>query len=131
MEASLASTTDETNIAKDGLKLANEEIVKLNAMVESSQVKFSELRNSLDKKVKTLQKQIEDNDKKKEQELMDKDKLMASELDTVHRKVTKILTTKNAEVERANNRADEAEVRAKAAELLLKQLQEGFQRAHK
>ncbi|EJK73932.1 hypothetical protein THAOC_04421 [Thalassiosira oceanica] len=73
LEASLASTTDETNIAKDGLKLANEEIVKLNAMVESSQVKFSELRNSLDKKVKTLQKQIEDNDKKKEQELMDKD----------------------------------------------------------
>ena len=39
-----------------------------------------------------------------------------------------MVRTKNAEVERANKRADEAEVKAKAAELLLKQLEEGFAR---
>ena len=104
--------------------MANEEIVKLNTMVESSQVKYSH-------KVKTFQQQIEDIAKKNEQDLMDKDKLMASELDTVHEKVTQMVRTKNAELERANKRADEAEVKAKAAELLLKQLEEGFARAHK
>lgn len=132
LEASLSSTTDETKIAKDDLKLANEEIVKLNTMIESSHVKYSELQHLLDQsddKVKTLQQRIEDIDKKREQELAEKDKMMESELNTVHEKVTKMVRAKNTEVERANKRATEAEARANAAELLLKQLQEGFVRA--
>ena len=44
-----------------------------------------------------------------------------------------MVRTKNAEVERANKRAaDEAEVKANAAELLLKQLEDGLPvHAHK